>query len=74
VLVGVGAVLFVMGLAFWVFAMAAFVPGSENPIEDIGFGGLCCFGPFGFLGLLALVVGAVLWKSHTNPSSTENKP
>lgn len=67
VLVGVGAVLLVMGLAFWLFAMAAFIPGSDNPIEDIGMGGLCCFGPFGFFGLMAVVVGAILWRTHTTP-------
>ena len=67
VLVGVGAILFVMGLVFWLFALAAFMPGSDNPIVDIGMGGLCCFGPFGFFGLMALVVGAILWKTYTTP-------
>lgn len=67
VLVGVGGVLFVMGLVFWFLALAAFMPGSENPMVDFGIGGLCCFGPFGFFGLMALVVGAILWKTHTPP-------
>jgi ABC-type transport system involved in multi-copper enzyme maturation permease subunit len=70
VLVGIGAVLFVVGFAFWLFIMVVSIPGSDNSIEDIGMGGMCCFGPFGFAGLMALVVGAILWKTHSIPPST----
>lgn len=66
-LLGIGLFLIIFGVIFWVgigvFGM--WEPTSEfSALENLSVSGVCCFGPFAFIGGIMAIIGGVLWWTH----------
>ena len=66
-LLGIGLLTLIVGIAVWIVmgVFTSYSPDSELSIfEGVSVSGLCCFGPFAFIGGILAIVGGVLWWTH----------
>ena len=66
-LLGIGLFMIVTGAIVWA-AIGLFgisdAASEISALENLSISGVCCFGPFAFIGGIMSIIGGVLWWTH----------